>query len=60
MARSEDLDPEAPEADAAEQATLAEPDDDEEGEDMPSLSLEAPEWDAQEQAMRVPFDDDYR
>ncbi len=61
MTRPEDLDMEAPEADAAEQATLAEPDDDEQpGASYGSVGVETPEWDAQEQAMPVPVDDDYR
>ena len=52
-----DLDREAPEADAAEQAAAAQPDD---YDGTPSTSLEAPEWDAAEQSRPVPFDDDYR
>ncbi|HET6531908.1 MAG TPA: hypothetical protein VFH03_15060 [Actinoplanes sp.] len=60
MTRPEDLDMEAPEADAAEQATLAEPDDEQPGASYGSVGLETPEWDAQEQAMPVPVDDDYR
>jgi hypothetical protein len=52
---------EAPEGDAAEQATVADPSwaDDAE-EPAVSPSLEAPEWDAQEQGRSVPLDDDYR
>jgi hypothetical protein len=53
----DERDPEAPEADAVEQArpvdpTLEEP--------AVSQSLEAPEWDAQEQAHVVTIEDDYR
>ncbi len=53
-------DREAPEADAAEQATAAFPEDDDPGYAAPSLDDEAPEWDAQEQRQAVPLDDDYR
>ncbi|MEV4346534.1 hypothetical protein AB0J83_18880 [Actinoplanes sp. NPDC049596] len=54
---SDDL--EAPEADAAEQATVAYLDDD--GDDLtPALSDETPEWDAQEQSRSVQLEDDYR
>ena len=61
MTRRDDLDNEAPEADAAEQATLAEPDDGEQsGTDLGSVGLETPEWDAQEQAIPVPVDEEYR
>ena len=61
MTGPEDLDIEAPEADVAEQAALAEPDEDDDQEvDVPPLSLEVPEWDAQEQAIPVRIDDDYR
>ena len=52
-------DPEAPEADAAEQATVAYAGDAAE-DGMPSLDDEAPEWDAQEQSRSVPLEDDYR
>ena len=51
----------APEADAAEQATPADPgslDDTGPASDRPGL--EVPEWDAQEQSRAVPVDDDYR
>jgi hypothetical protein len=57
MTQPDDLDIEAPEADAAEQAAYAEPLD---NDGTASRSIEAPEWDAEEQARAVPFDDDYR
>jgi hypothetical protein len=57
MTRPEDLETEAPEADAAEQAAFVQPDEDG---GPPSQSLEAPEWDAQEQSVAVPYEDDYR
>ena len=57
MTQPENLDIEAPEADAAEQATLVEPD---EGDGTVSRSIEAPEWDAEEQSRTVPYDDEYR
>ena len=60
MTRPEDLDLEAPEADAAEQARLAQPEDDESAGASPSTSLETPDWDAAEQAIPVPIDEDYR
>ena len=61
MTHPDDLDLEAPEADAAEQATLAEPDDDEQaGTGLGPVSLETPEWDAHEQSIPVPVDEDYR
>jgi hypothetical protein len=54
------FDLEASEADAAEQATDAdpgeEPDDDE---PTTSQDIEAPEWDALEQSREVRLDDDY-
>lgn len=50
-------DPEAPTADAAEQARLANPAEDHA---EVSRSLEVTEWDAMEQALVVDFDDDYR
>jgi hypothetical protein len=49
----------APEADAAEQATNADPLDIPD-DDVPSGDIEAPEWDAQEQSREVPLEDDYR
>ncbi len=54
-----ELDPEAPENDAIEQAMIIDPDP---GFDEPTLSdsVEAPEWDALEQATPVQLDDDYR
>lgn len=60
MTGPEDLDLEAPEADAAEQATLAEPDADEPAWTRTGHSLETPEWDAVEQDIPVPIDEDYR
>ena len=50
-------DPEAPEADAAEQATLADP-----RFAAPAVSsdLEAPDWDAHEQSLVVDLEDEYR
>jgi hypothetical protein len=59
MTRPEDLDREAPEADAAEQSMTAEPDDGV-GETTPSSDIEAPEWDAWEQSQTVQFEDEYR
>ena len=58
MTHPNDLDIEAPEADAAEQAREAEPTEEEEG--TVSQDLEAPEWDAQEQSRTVPLEDEYR
>jgi len=58
MTDPDDFDIEAPEADAAEQALDAEPNEEEEG--TVSDSLEAPEWDAQEQSRAVPLEDEYR
>jgi hypothetical protein len=52
-----ELDLEAPDADAAEQAAIADP---AWGESPASTDLEAPEWDAAEQSQAVPFDDEYR
>lgn len=54
---TERMDPEAPTADAVEDATAAH-----HGYDDPTVSdsIEAPEWDAREQAHIVEFDDDYR
>lgn len=51
---------ERPEADAAEQATSAFPDDEDTDEAAPLLDDEAPEWDAQEQRQVVQLEDDYR
>jgi hypothetical protein len=62
MTQPDDLDFEAPEADAAEQATYADPAEDEdlaERKSMDSHSIEAPEWDVLEQSQAVPVDDDY-
>ena len=53
----DERDPEAPSADAIEQATSADP-----GDDQPTISssLEAPEWDAYEQTLVVQMEDEYR
>jgi hypothetical protein len=59
MTQPDDLDFEAPEADAAEQATYADPADDE-ARGTVSDDIEAPEWDAVEQSRAVPGEDDYR
>jgi hypothetical protein len=53
----DERDPEASEADAFEQATVA---GQEWHEPTVSNDIEAPEWDAREQSEVVPFDDDYR
>ncbi|GAA2701715.1 hypothetical protein ACFY2R_00465 [Micromonospora olivasterospora] len=54
----EERDPEAPPADAVEQAMSADPAD---GEPEPSRGLEVADWDAMEQARVVAADeDDYR
>jgi len=58
MTDRNDLDIEAPEADAVEQAQAVDPTEEEEG--TVSQSLEAPEWDAQEQSRTVPLEDEYR
>jgi hypothetical protein len=55
MTQPDNLETEAPEADAAEQAATL---DFEEERGTPSRSLEAPEWDAEEQSVTVPLDDD--
>jgi hypothetical protein len=53
-------DPETPEADAAEQAALADPASDE-FEPVPAgASIGTPEWDALEQERIVQLEDDYR
>ena len=57
MTQPDDLDIEAPEADAAEQRAYVEP---QEADGTVSRSIEAPEWDAEEQARTVPLDDEYR
>ncbi|MFI7545647.1 hypothetical protein [Actinoplanes sp. NPDC049599] len=54
-----ELDPETPEADAAEQATLADPSSDE-SEPPRSGSIEAPEWDSWEQRRVVQLEDEDR
>lgn len=52
---------ETPEADAAEQAALADPGSLDENDPEPaSSSIEASEWDALEQRQAVPLDDDDR
>ncbi|WP_229398944.1 hypothetical protein [Micromonospora okii] len=54
----EERDPEAPAADAVEQATSTDPGD---GDAEPSRGLEVDDWDAMEQARVVGVDeDDYR
>jgi len=61
MTQPRNLDTEAPEADAAEQAVNADPADRmSESGPSASTSIEAPEWDAQEQSLEVPLEDDYR
>jgi hypothetical protein len=67
MTQPESLDNQAPEADAAEQATPADPTADEDTDsprrewlDLDTLSVEAPEWDVQEQMQTVRADDDDR
>jgi hypothetical protein len=60
MTQPDDLDIEAPEADAAEQATYADPADDDEAQDTVPDDIEVPEWDAVEQSRPVPAEDDYR
>lgn len=52
----DERDPEAPAADAVEQATLADPSIDE---PAPRRGLEVDDWDAMEQARIVGPDDDY-
>jgi hypothetical protein len=62
MTEPDDLDIEAPEADAAEQATYADPaghEDVQERTSIESHGVEAPEWDVLEQSQVVPDDDDY-
>jgi hypothetical protein len=54
----DERDPEAPEADALEQATPVRPDDD--GDDQVRIGPEVPEADAVEQARAVGTDDEYR
>ena len=53
----DERDPEAPAADAVEQATVADPAD---GDGEVHPGLEVNDWDAVEQARVVSFDDDYR
>ena len=56
-----EVDVEAPEADAAEQAMSAVPDRFEEDDDAGRpADIEAPEWDVQEQSRIVDFEDEYR
>jgi hypothetical protein len=55
------LDRETPEADAAEQAMLADPSgDDDEVPPVPPRSAEVPEWDALEQSQPVHLEDEFR
>ncbi|MEV0732816.1 MULTISPECIES: hypothetical protein [Polymorphospora] len=53
----DERDPETPQADAVEQATVADP-----AEDEPEMhrGLEVTEWDAAEQSRIVNLDEDYR
>ena len=51
---------EAPEADAAEQATDADPREESEPDFGDRTDDEVPEWDAQEQSREVRMEDDYR
>ncbi|WP_213454781.1 hypothetical protein [Rhizomonospora bruguierae] len=53
----DERDPEAPAADAVEQATVADPAD---GTEEVHRGLEVDDWDAVEQARVVSFEDDYR
>jgi hypothetical protein len=57
MTQPDNLETEAPEADAAEQAAYVQPED---TDSTMSRSIEAPEWDAEEQSRVVPLDDEYR
>jgi hypothetical protein len=59
MTQPDHLDIETPEADAAEQATYADPNEVEE-QSAPSSSIEAPEWDALEQSQSIQAEDEYR
>ncbi|GID95168.1 hypothetical protein ACFQFC_23330 [Amorphoplanes digitatis] len=58
----DERDLEAPEGDAAEQATVADPSADDEADEEPVLprSAEVSEWDALEQAKIVHLEDEYR
>jgi hypothetical protein len=58
MSDFRELDLEAPEADAAEQAMSADPAEDPDR--TPGDSVDVPEWDAQEQSRTAAFEDDYR
>jgi hypothetical protein len=55
-----ETDPEAPEADLAEQHTSVSPDDDESDELPAELPPDADPADVSEQAREVGYDDDYR
>ncbi|MEV0717204.1 hypothetical protein [Asanoa sp. NPDC050611] len=59
MTQPDERDPEAPEADATEQATPAEPDN-EPDDDAVRVGPDVPEADAVEQARAVGPEDDYR
>jgi hypothetical protein len=60
MTYPDDFDIEAPEADVAEQAVSADPNEDEDEDQSPTLQdIEAPEWDVQEQSQTVHLEDDY-
>jgi hypothetical protein len=61
MTYPDNSDLERPEADAAEQAVSAFPDEDDTIEDPePAQDDEAPEWDAREQRQVVGLEDEYR
>ena len=60
MTYPENIDLEAPEADAAEQATSARLEADTDTGRRTALDDETPEWDAQEQSRVVEMEDDYR
>jgi len=59
MTYPDDIDLETPEADAAEQATSARPEEGD-GEAGTTLDDEVPEWDAREQQQVVELEDEYR
>jgi hypothetical protein len=56
----DERDPEAPEADASEQAALAQPDDAGNDDEPTTVGIEVDEADAAEQARSVGGEDDYR
>jgi hypothetical protein len=60
MTHPDNLEYEAPEADVAEQAVIADPNEDDDEDDAVTLQdIEAPEWDVQEQSQSVHLEDDY-